>query len=140
MGLCKHVVANMYHLRYNLCMSTPPILEVVFFNTGCGNEPVRDWLRAMDTEDRKVVGEDIKLTQLRWPIGMPLVRKLAPGLWEVRSYLRNGRVARVLFTVHGHDMVLLHSFEKKSNKIRKKDLELSKQRKRLYEEAGNEQI
>ncbi|MBF0461217.1 MAG: type II toxin-antitoxin system RelE/ParE family toxin [Magnetococcales bacterium] len=100
-------------------MTTLPILEVVFFRTGSKNEPVRDWLRGLDMEDRKAIGEDLKLTQFRWPLGMPLVRKLEPGLWEVRSHLKNGGVARVLFTVQGHDMVLLHGFEKKSQKTPK---------------------
>lgn len=36
-------------------------------------------------KDRKVVGTDIKTVQFGWPLGMPLVRKLDKGLWEVRS-------------------------------------------------------
>ncbi|MBF0625405.1 MAG: type II toxin-antitoxin system RelE/ParE family toxin [Magnetococcales bacterium] len=119
-------------------MNTPPILDVVFFCTDSGNEPVRDWLRKLTVENRKAIGEDIKLTQFRWPLGMPLVRKLEPGLWEVRSHLRNGGIARVLFTVQGHDMVLLHGFEKKSQKTPKEDLTLARSRKRLYEETDNE--
>jgi len=44
---------------------------------------------------------------------MPLIRKLEPGLWEVRSHTAGG-IARVLFTVEGSVMVLLHGFVKKS--------------------------
>ena len=35
---------------------------------------------------------------------MPLIRKLEPGLWEVRSHIGDG-IARVLFTVTGDTMV-----------------------------------
>ncbi|MBF0134436.1 MAG: type II toxin-antitoxin system RelE/ParE family toxin [Magnetococcales bacterium] len=121
-------------------MHTLPILDVVFFRTASGNEPVRDWLRGMDLEDRKAIGEDLKLTQFRWPLGMPLVRKLEPGLWEVRSHLRGSGIARVFFTVQGRDMVLLHGFEKKSQKTPKEDLKLARSRKRQYEETTDEQV
>ncbi|MCP4553702.1 MAG: type II toxin-antitoxin system RelE/ParE family toxin, partial [Bacteroidetes bacterium] len=37
---------------------------------------------------------------------------LKPVLWEVRSRVPNG-IARVLFTVDGNVMILLHGFIKK---------------------------
>jgi len=60
-----------------------PILSVVFFRTEAGTEPVREWLRELTVEDRKTIGIDIKTVQYGWPLGMPLVRKMEPGLWEV---------------------------------------------------------
>jgi phage-related protein len=104
-----------------------PFLSVVFFITGAGNEPVRDWLLGLAREDRRSVGFDIKTAQYGWPIGMPLIRKLEPGLWEVRSHLSDG-IARVIFTVHGDTMVLLHGFVKKSQKTPAADLKRAKQR------------
>lgn len=73
-------------------------LKVVFFKTQRGNEPVREWLKSMPAEDKRILGEDIKTAQYGWPLGMPLIRKMEPGLWEVRSTLSSG-IARVLFTV-----------------------------------------
>lgn len=102
-------------------------LQVVFYKSNSGNEPVRDWLKKLDKEDRRIVGGDIKTVQFGWPLGMPLVCKLEKGLWEVRIQL-NGRIARVLFTIHAGLMVLLHGFEKKSQKIPAKDLKIAKQR------------
>lgn len=92
-----------------------PILAVAFFCTDAGNEPVRNWLRALTVEDRKAVGTDIKMVQFGWPLGMPLVRKMAPDLWELRSDIADG-IARVLFTVRAGQMLLLHGFVKKSSK------------------------
>ncbi len=63
-----------------------PILAVKFYRTETGTEPVRDWLKAMTVEDRKAIGTDIKEVQFGWPLGMPLVRKMGPDLWEVRSH------------------------------------------------------
>lgn len=104
-----------------------PILRVVFYATAAGNEPVRAWLMGLPREDRRSVGFDIKTAQYGWPIGMPLIRKLEPGLWEVRSHLAVG-IARVLFTVDGETMVLLHGFVKKSQKTPAADLKTAKQR------------
>jgi phage-related protein len=104
-----------------------PILTVVFYKTHGGNEPVREWLKSLKREDRKTIGEDLKTVQFGWPLGMPLVRKLEPGIWEIRSSI--GRVtARVLFTVEGHTMVLLHGFIKKSQKSSQADLHTARQR------------
>lgn len=102
-------------------------LLVVFYRSGQGHEPVRDWLRELPQADRKVIGEDLKTVQLGWPLGMPVVRKLDRDLWEVRIGLRAG-IARVLFTIHDGAMVLLHGFVKKSQKTPRPDLELARTR------------
>jgi phage-related protein len=102
-------------------------LKVVFFRTERGNEPVREWLKSLPLEEKRIIGEDIKTVQFGWPLGMPVVRKMEPGLWEVRSRLP-GRIARVLFTVKGNVMVLLHGFIKKSDKTPLEDLSLAHQR------------
>ena len=104
-----------------------PILEVRFFRTETGTEPVRDWLKSLTATDRKAIGEEIKTVQFGWPLGMPLVRKVGHDLWEVRIRLE-GKAARVIFTEKEGLMVLLHGFIKKSNKIPKDDLELSHHR------------
>ncbi|RLA02489.1 MAG: type II toxin-antitoxin system RelE/ParE family toxin [Gammaproteobacteria bacterium] len=106
------------------------VLKVYFYQSEAGNEPVREWLKSLDKVDMKVIGEDIKTVQLRWPLGMPLIRKLEAGLWEVRSHLTGKRIARVLFTVHDDEMVLLHGFEKDSKKTPKADLELARKRRK----------
>jgi len=89
---------------------------------------VREWLKSLDLADRKAIGEDIKDVEFSWPIGMPLVRSLGNELWEVRSGLRHGRIARVLFCVAEEQMVLLHGFLKKTQKTPKQDLDLALKR------------
>ncbi len=96
---------------------------------GHGREPVREWLRTLDRADRKIVGEDIKDVEFSWPIGMPLCRALGKGLWEVRSNLTQGRIARVLFCVQAGRMVLLHAFIKKTQKTPPAEIELALKRK-----------
>jgi len=101
--------------------------DCCFLRDGWGNEPVREWLKSLIREDRKAIGEDIKTAQFGWPLGMPLIRKLETGVWEIRSRTSQG-IARVLFTVEGHTMVLLHGFIKKSRKTPRSELNTARQR------------
>ncbi len=102
-------------------------LLVRFFKSETGREPVREWLKALSQPDRKVIGNDIKTAHYGWPLGMPLIRKLDKGLWEVRSRLENG-IARVIFTVHDGRMILLHGFIKKSQKTPLNELQVARKR------------
>jgi phage-related protein len=106
---------------------------VRFYQTDTGNEPVRDWLKALNPEDRKIIGIDVKTVEYGWPIGMPTCRSMGNKLYEVRSNLTSHRIARVLFYVHENQMVLLHGFIKKTQKTSKHDLELAVERKRKLE-------
>ncbi|RQR35875.1 type II toxin-antitoxin system RelE/ParE family toxin [Burkholderia sp. Bp9142] len=99
-------------------------LGVRFFRTARGNEPVREWLKALGQIERRVIGEEIKTVQLGWPLGMPLVRKMSNDLWEIRVMLPR-RSARVLFTAVGDTMVLLHAFFKQSQATPSDDLDVT---------------
>ena len=108
-------------------------LTVRFFRTTTGSEPVREWLRSLNRETKKIIGANIKTVQFGWPLGMPLVRKLDSGLWEIRSTLPNS-IARVLFTVHDSTVLLLHGFIKKSQKTPTKDLNVARARLKMLQE------
>ena len=92
-------------------------------------EPVRDWLFSLRADERKIIGDDIRTMQFGWPVGMPLVRKLDTGLWEVRATLASG-IARVFFTLVENEAILLHGFIKKSQKTPLTELETARKRKR----------
>ena len=108
-------------------------LSVCFFRTGSGSEPVRRWLKSLPVSHKKAIGEDIKTVQFGWPLGMPLVEKLEPHLWEVRTKVPDG-IARILFTVDGSIMILLHGFIKKTQKIPIRELNTARSRLKQYQE------
>ncbi len=108
-------------------------LPAIFYRSTGGAEPVRDWLKGLPEADRRVIGGDIAGAEFGWPVGMPLCRSLGGGLWEVRSHLPHGRIARVIFcTSRGH-MVLLHGFEKKSQATPRSELGLARKRQKEIE-------
>ena len=100
------------------------ILQVVFYQSENNKEPVREWLKSLSQGEKKLIGEAVKTVQFSYPVGMPLVRKISPDLWEVRINLSD-KIARVLFTIKNQKMILLHGFIKKSQKTPNKELEIA---------------
>ena len=49
-------------------------LPAMFYAQPSGREPVREWIKELERDDRRTVGEDIKDVEFSWPIGMPLSR------------------------------------------------------------------
>jgi phage-related protein len=105
-------------------------LKVAFYRSLSGSEPVRDWIRSLSPADRHVIGCDLRLVELGWPVGMPLCRPLGGGLWEVRSKLSSNRICRVIFSTAGGRMVLLHAFFKATQKTPDAELRLARARKK----------
>ena len=105
-------------------LKNPKIYDVVFFETTNGNQPARDFIKGLPKDDQKEIGADIRVVQNSFPVGFPLVRKLNPDLWEIRSIIRDG-IFRVFFTVFGEKIILLHAIVKKSMKTPPQDLNVA---------------
>jgi phage-related protein len=103
-------------------------MPVHFYRTAAGKEPVREWLRSLPVEDRRVIGTDLATIQIGWPVGMPLCRSLGGGLWEARSTLPSRRIARLLFLISDGRIGIVHGFIKKTQRTPLDDLELSRKR------------
>ena len=105
-----------------------------FYASASGRRPVREWLFDLSRDNRRIIGRDIQKVEFGWPIGMPYCRSLGDGLWEVRSGLTGNRIARVIFCIVRSEMVLLHGFEKKTQKTPQRDIELALRRKQEIDE------
>jgi phage-related protein len=123
----------MYSIWYIMVLKIK-IVRAAFYETVTGNIPVRTWLKELSAEDRKEIGEDIAAVEFTWPVGMPLVRSMKKGLWEVRSNLPSNRIARVLFCVVDDRMVLLHAFIKKTQQTPAEDIALARKRQKEVEQ------
>ena len=107
---------------------------LVFFRSGTGNEPVREWLKGLPDDDRWAIGQDLQRLQYRWPVGMPLARPLSKGLWELRTRLPSNRIARVLFFAEQGRIGVVHGFIKKSRKTPAAELALATERMKELDE------
>ena len=111
-----------------------PRLRAIFYATSAGREPVREWLKGLDADERKLIGTDIAYVQFKWPLGKPRVDHLRGPIWEIRTRLRN-RIARVLFVVDGDELILLHGFVKQTQKTPNDDLVLAQTRWKEWQDA-----
>ena len=112
----------------------PQKIPLIFFRTGAGSEPVREWLKGLPDAERQAIGKDLLRAQWRWPVGMPLCRPLGHGLWEVRTDLQTKRRARVLLCLYREHLVALHGFIKKTRKTPAEDLALAQKRQKELEQ------
>jgi phage-related protein len=103
-------------------------LRARFYATASGRKPVRDWILELDKSERVTAGKDIQKVEFGWPIGLSSCRLLGSGLYEVRSDLACGRMARVTFCIVRGELVLLHGFVKKSQKTPAGEIELARRR------------
>jgi phage-related protein len=104
-----------------------PRIPVAFYRTSEGNEPAREFLKSLSRGDRGEIVADLHTLQSDWPIGLPLVRPLGKGLWELRSAL-DDRIARLFFCFHERRIVVLHGFIKKSQSTPKAELDVALKR------------
>jgi phage-related protein len=111
----------------------PQKIPLVFYRTGTGGEPVREWLKELPEAERQAIGKDLLRAQWRWPVGMPLCRPLGKGLWELRTDLPTKRTARVLLCFYREHLVALHGFIKKTRTTPDEDLALARTRQKELE-------
>ena len=89
---------------------------------------------SLGVDERKQIGADIAYVQFKWPIGKPRVDHLRGRIWEIRTRLPN-RIARVLFSVSGDDLILLHGFIKQTQKTSNEDIALAEARWKEWHDA-----
>lgn len=103
-------------------------LPARFYVNPAGRKQVREWILDLPEDDRHTVGKDIQKVEFGWPLGRLYCAPLGAGLWEVRSALNSGRIARVIFCMGDGAMILLHGFIKKTQKTPKADIGLALKR------------
>jgi phage-related protein len=109
--------------------------QVLFYKTSAGNDVVIDFIRQQPANDRRVIGEDLKVLEIRYPVGMPLCKPLGNGLWELRSSLPSKREARLLYFYRSKSktIMVVHGFIKTTRTTPKGDLRLAEKRKKEVE-------
>jgi len=110
----------------------PPAVpfRAYFYKTAAGNEPVKDAYLRLPKEDRRIIGKDLEKVKLGGPaIGLPTVDHLEQGFYELRSTIAAGKVEfRTVFRVVGPILLLLHAFQKTTQKTPPQEIELAKRR------------
>jgi phage-related protein len=90
--------------------------NVVFYKTASGRDIVLEEIKALNKKDKVTVGEDIKVAQMRFPKGAPVVKPMGQGLYEIRSTISGPREFRCLFFHSSKEksLVIVNAFIKKT--------------------------
>ena len=124
----------MHIIIYTLIMERDEPLKAAFFKTENENQPCRDFILSLSQDDKREVGAKIFEVQKGFPMGLPLVRKMATDLWEIRADISDG-ICRIFFTIMGGTLILLHGFVKKSQKTPQNELKTAENRLKQFKEA-----
>lgn len=110
----------------------------VYYKAASGRVPVREFIEAQTAEVQERIFRDLeRLVEVNVRLGLPYVRKLAGReFWELRTGV-SGNIYRTFYFAHtGRKFVLLHAFQKKSQKTPKKELDVAEERMKDYQERA----
>jgi phage-related protein len=114
--------------------------EIIFYETDFGDKLVENFIEDLDAAARAKVVRTLELLRNLPIVPSKFWRKMsgAQNIWELRTEYA-GNIYRVLATTaKGNRIILLHGFQKKSQKTPRQDMEIAQQRqKRYFERHGH---
>jgi phage-related protein len=107
--------------------------EIIFYETDFGDKPVEEFLAGLDAAARAKVVRTLELLRTQQIMPTKFWKKLSGSdLGEVRVEYA-GNIYRVLTTfAKNNRVILLHAFQKKSQKTPRQDMEIALQRQKRY--------
>lgn len=113
-------------------------IHAEFFLSDQGVEPVRKTLKELGRPIKTQVGDDIRFVELNWRVDRPYVDRLRSGkgefeksIYEARHTVE-GKEYRTLFFIYEARMVLVHLFQKKTQKTPLQEIDVAWQRMKIW--------
>lgn len=108
--------------------------RVVYYMAASGDQPVKDFVEAQSAGVRAALRKDFRrLREVNVALGMPYARKVAGrDFRELRTRVSGDIYRTFYFAVVGQRLVLLHGFQKKSEKTPARELETAEARMKDY--------
>jgi phage-related protein len=109
------------------------VRELIFYESDFGDKPVEQFLLSLDPPVRAKVVRTLEILRSSPIVSSKFWKKLSGrDLWEVRAGYA-GNIYRVLCTTaKGNRVILLHGFQKKTQKTPRPDMEIAQQRQKRY--------
>lgn len=113
--------------------------EILFYQTDFGDKPVEEFLAQLAPPARAKIVRTLEMLRTIPNVPGKFWQKMSGSgnLWEVRTEY-GGNIYRILaITAKDNRVILLHGFQKKSQKTPRQDMEIAQQRqKRYFEQHG----
>ncbi len=116
--------------------------SIVFYREGSGRSPVREFLESLDETAQESLLVAVEMLRVRnVQAREPLVRHLEGKLWELRRESRTNIYRVIYFFFVGRRIVLLHGFQKKTQKTPRQEIEtaLARYNRFIQREGGDKQ-
>ena len=98
--------------------------SVEFYSDSDGDSPVLDWYGSLDDKTKAKLIWIFQLLETNGiEVGMPYIKPLGDKLYEVRAEVNRNAFRVIYFLYTGRRFVLLHGFQKKTQKTPEKELE-----------------
>ena len=113
--------------------------SVIFYKSSSGRCPVEEHLDTLSDNQVAKITWVLKLIREKEEISSKYFKKLVntDDIWEIRVGAGNN-IFRLLGFLHGQELIILtNSFQKKTQKIPKKEIKLAEKRKKTYLKRGN---
>lgn len=102
-------------------------MNVIFYQTADGSEPVKDFLLALDEKMRAKVIRTIQLLEANgFKLREPFSKHLDDGIFELRIQIATDITRVLYFFFIGDKAVLTNGFKKKTNKTPPQEIEKAK--------------
>jgi phage-related protein len=107
--------------------------EIIFYETDFGDKPVEEFLSGLDPAVRAKIVRTLELLRTQHIVPAKFWKKLSGSdLWQVRVEYA-GNISRVLAAfAKNNRVILLHAFQKKSQRTPRQDMEIALQRQKRY--------
>jgi phage-related protein len=107
--------------------------KVEFYQFPNGNSPVLDWYREQEAKVQAKFARIFDLLQDQGTaVGKPYVAPLEDKLYEIRVEHDTNIYRTIYFAYTGKRFILLHGFQKKTQKTPKQELDLAKERMKSF--------
>jgi phage-related protein len=110
-------------------MANQPQWQIVYYTDEHGNSPVEEFLKGLDAKARaRFIWSLGQLREQNVRAREPLVKHLDGKLWELRR-ASDGNIFRLLYFFYtGKNIVLVHGFQKKTQKTPRREIEIARRR------------
>jgi phage-related protein len=102
----------------------------IYYKMASGRVPVKEFIDEQAVEvQEKIFSDLVRLVQFNVQLGPPYVEKVeGRDFWELRTKVRGNIYRTFYFAYTGKKFVLLHAYQKKSQKAPKKELDIAEER------------
>lgn len=98
--------------------------NILFFETNRGERPVKEFIKSLSSSTIAKVTSTINLLEQYGPLlNMPHSKKVIGEIYELR--IRGREEVRIFYAFRGNKIILLHAFQKKSQKTPAKEIKLA---------------